>query len=88
MTKKKNCFRFFVALGELAEQPRPCLALANLVGTAPEDVRVGMPIQIAYQEIPGEENPGGGAAVRRGSRPKRSAATPSRPVPLPARTRT
>ena len=84
---KKNCFRFFVALGELAEQPRPCLALANLVGTAPEDVRVGMPIQIAYQEIPGVEIRGG-AAVRRGSRPKRSAATPSRPAPLPARTRT
>jgi uncharacterized OB-fold protein len=34
---------YVIALGELAEQPRPCLVLGNLVGTAPEDVRVGMP---------------------------------------------
>ena len=46
---------YVIALGELAEQPRPGLVLANLVGTAPEDVRIGMPIQIAYQEIPGED---------------------------------
>jgi uncharacterized OB-fold protein len=44
-----------IALGELAEQPRPCLVLSNLVGTAPEDVRVGMPITVAYQAIPGED---------------------------------
>jgi hypothetical protein len=44
-----------IALGELAEHPRPCLVLANLVGTAAEDVRIGMPITIGYQEIPGED---------------------------------
>ena len=64
---KQNCFRFFVASGELAEPPRPRLALANLVGTAPEDVRVGMPIQIAYQEIPGEEIRGRGSGQARQS---------------------
>ena len=46
---------YVVALGELAERPRPCLVLANLVGTDPDQVRVGMPIQIAYQDIPGED---------------------------------
>jgi uncharacterized OB-fold protein len=46
---------YVVVLGELAERPRPCLVLANLVGTDPDQVRVGMPIQIAYQDIPGED---------------------------------
>jgi uncharacterized OB-fold protein len=44
-----------IALGELAEQPRPCLVLGNLVGTAIEDIRVGMPIEIAYEDVPGED---------------------------------
>jgi uncharacterized OB-fold protein len=46
---------YVVVLGELTERPRPCLVLANLVGTDPDHVRVGMPIQIAYQDIPGED---------------------------------
>jgi uncharacterized protein len=46
---------YIVALGELTERPRPCLVLANLVGTDPDQVRVGMPIKIAYQDIPGED---------------------------------
>jgi uncharacterized protein len=46
---------YIVVLGELTERPRPCLVLANLVGTDPDQVRVGMPIQIAYQDIPGED---------------------------------
>ena len=46
---------YVVVLGELTERPRPCLVLANLVGTDPDQVRVGMPIQIAYQDIPGED---------------------------------
>jgi uncharacterized protein len=46
---------YVIALGELVEQPRPCLVLGNLVGYAIEDIRVGMPLSIAYQEIPGED---------------------------------
>jgi uncharacterized protein len=46
---------YIVALGELTERPRPCLVLANLVGTDPDQVRIGMPIKIAYQDIPGED---------------------------------
>jgi uncharacterized protein len=45
---------YVIALGELAEQPRPCLVLANLVDIAPDDVRVGMAIEIAFQDIPDE----------------------------------
>jgi hypothetical protein len=44
-----------IALAELTEQPRPCLVLGNLVGTPVEDVRIGMPLTIAYQEIPDED---------------------------------
>lgn len=46
---------YVIALGELVEQPRPCLVLANLVGIDPAEIEVGMPIKIAYQEIPGED---------------------------------
>jgi uncharacterized protein len=46
---------YVVVLGELTERPRPCLVLGNLVGTDPDQIRVGMPIQIAYQDIPGED---------------------------------
>jgi len=46
---------YVIALGELVEQPRPCLVIGNLVDTPIEDLRVGMPIKIAYQEIEGED---------------------------------
>jgi uncharacterized OB-fold protein len=46
---------YVIALGELTEQPRPCLVLGNLVGTPIEDIRVGMPIEVAYQDIPDED---------------------------------
>ena len=46
---------YVAVLGELTERPRPMLVLGNLVGTDPDDIRVGMPIQIAYQDIPGED---------------------------------
>ena len=46
---------YVIALGELAEQPRPCLVLGNLVGSDIESLRVGMPIKIAYEAIPSED---------------------------------
>jgi len=45
---------YVIALGELAEQPRPCLVLANLVGIDPDDAAIGLPIEIAYEDIPSE----------------------------------
>ncbi len=46
---------YVVALGRLVEHPRPCLVLGVLVGTDPADVRIGMPIRIAYQAVTGED---------------------------------
>ena len=46
---------YVVALGELVEQPRPCLVLGTLVGSDPADLRIGMPLAIAYQDVPGED---------------------------------
>ena len=46
---------YAIVLGQLTEQPRPCLVLANLVGTPVEEIRVGMPIKIAYEDIPDED---------------------------------
>ena len=45
---------YVMALGQLVEQPRACNVLANLVGCDPEDVRIGMPVQIGYVDIPSE----------------------------------
>lgn len=45
---------YIVAMGELAEQPRPCLVIANLYGTAPDDLRIGQPLQIAFEDVPSE----------------------------------
>ena len=44
-----------VPAGSVALAAVAALVLANLVGTDPDQVRVGMPIQIAYQDIPGED---------------------------------
>ena len=46
---------YVMALGQLVEQPRPCNVLANLVGIAPDEVRIGMPVKIGYVEIPSED---------------------------------
>jgi uncharacterized OB-fold protein len=46
---------YVIALGKLSEQPRPCLVLGTLVGCDPAEVQVGLPIQIAYEDIPGED---------------------------------
>jgi uncharacterized OB-fold protein len=45
---------YVMALGQLVEQPRACNVLANLVGCAPDDVTIGMPVQIGYLDIPSE----------------------------------
>jgi uncharacterized OB-fold protein len=46
---------YVIVLAELEEQPRPCLVLGNLVGIDVADVRIGMPVEIAYEDIPGED---------------------------------
>jgi uncharacterized OB-fold protein len=45
---------FVLTFGQLEEQPRPCNVLSILTGVAPEDVTIGMPIEIGYVDIPSE----------------------------------
>jgi uncharacterized OB-fold protein len=45
---------YVIALGRLIEEPRPMLVLATLAGCPPEQVRIGLPVQIAYRDIPSE----------------------------------
>jgi uncharacterized OB-fold protein len=45
---------YVIAMGELVEGPRACVVLGNLVGTSPDDLFIGMPLRIAYQDIPEE----------------------------------
>jgi uncharacterized OB-fold protein len=47
---------YVVAIAKLAEQPRSLLVLANMVSdVAPDDLRIGMPVRIVYEDIPGED---------------------------------
>lgn len=46
---------YAAAMGELVEQPRPCLVIANVVGASPEDLAIGQPLEIAFQDVPSEE---------------------------------
>jgi uncharacterized OB-fold protein len=45
---------YAIVLGQLVEHPRACLVIANLVGTPVEDITIGMPITIAYEDVPDE----------------------------------
>ncbi len=42
---------YVVAMGELVEQPRPCLVIAPLVGTPCEEVYIGQPVQIGFVDV-------------------------------------
>lgn len=46
---------YVMCLGQLEERPRPCNVLAILRGIEPEEVRIGMPIEIGYVDIPSED---------------------------------
>ena len=46
---------YIVVLGKLREEPRSLLVAANLVGVDSSQVRIGLPIKIAYEDIPEED---------------------------------
>jgi uncharacterized OB-fold protein len=47
---------YAIVLGKLAEEPRSLLVLANTVAGFPvEELRIGMPIQIMYEDVPDED---------------------------------
>jgi uncharacterized OB-fold protein len=46
---------YVVALAKLSEEPRPCIVMANLIDGDPEAVHIGMPVEIVYEDVPGED---------------------------------
>ena len=47
---------YVVVLGKLVEEPRSLIVLADMVAECPpESVTIGMPIEIAYEDIPEED---------------------------------
>jgi len=47
---------YVVVLGKLVEEPRSLIVLADMVAQCPpESVAIGMPIEIAYEDIPSED---------------------------------
>ncbi len=46
---------YIMAVAELKERPRAVLVMSNLIDCRPEDVQIGMPIKIVYEDIPEED---------------------------------
>jgi uncharacterized OB-fold protein len=46
---------YVIALAELAERPRPCLVLGNVVGVPQDELKIGMALKVAYEDIPSED---------------------------------
>ncbi len=46
---------FVAAVIELKERPLKCLVVSWVVNCKPEDVRIGMPVKVTFQDMP-EEN--------------------------------
>ena len=44
-----------VALVKMDEEPRTIVVLANVVDTDLDSLEIGMPMEIAYEDIPGED---------------------------------
>src|SRR5579875_1350165 len=41
-------------MAKLVEKPRPCIVVGNTRGIPNEDLTVGLPVKIVYEDIPGE----------------------------------
>ena len=46
---------FVVAAVELRESPLKCLVMSWVVDCKPEDVHIGMPVKVKFEDIPGED---------------------------------
>jgi len=45
---------YIICIGQLEDQPRKCNVIANTSGIDPEEIAIGMPIEIGYVDIPSE----------------------------------
>jgi uncharacterized OB-fold protein len=46
---------YVLVLAEMQERPRPMLVLAQLTDYALDEVRIGLPVEVAYTDIPSED---------------------------------
>ncbi|MBO0728679.1 MAG: OB-fold domain-containing protein [Acidimicrobiaceae bacterium] len=46
---------YVVVLAKLAEEPRSLIVTGNLIGVDPAEVKIGMPIQVVYEDVPQED---------------------------------
>jgi uncharacterized OB-fold protein len=46
---------YVVALVKLAEEPRSCIVVTNIVDCDPYSVEIGMPVKVVYEDIPDED---------------------------------
>jgi uncharacterized OB-fold protein len=46
---------YIVAVAELKEKPLDLIVMSNLIGIDPDDVQIGMPVKIVYEDIPEED---------------------------------
>ncbi|HET9630235.1 MAG TPA: OB-fold domain-containing protein [Novosphingobium sp.] len=46
---------YVIVMAELEERPRSMIVLGNLIGVDHDDIRIGMPLRIAYEASPDED---------------------------------
>lgn len=46
---------YVVVLAKLAEEPRPSIVMGNLVDCDVEDITIGMPLKVVYEDIDDED---------------------------------
>jgi uncharacterized protein len=46
---------YVVVLAKLVEEPRSLIVTGNLIGAELDEIRIGMPLQIVYESVPGED---------------------------------
>jgi uncharacterized OB-fold protein len=47
---------YAVVLAKLAEEPRACIVIGNTLGLANEELEIGRPVRIVYEDIEGEDD--------------------------------
>jgi uncharacterized OB-fold protein len=47
---------YVVVVAKLVEEPRSCLVMGYLLNANPDDVKIGMPVKVVYEDIPDEDS--------------------------------
>lgn len=46
---------YIIVAAALVEEPTHCVVLSNTTGIAPEDIYIGMPIQVSFEDVPEQD---------------------------------